>query len=101
MPVDNASERADALGLVLDDRLQEFEVGRPEIATERGGLLDCERRLSRRDVLAGVERGESLLSSLRSEYEAAVNMNAPVAHSESFLRQFLERDDTDIERRET
>jgi hypothetical protein len=30
-----------------------------------------------------------------------VNMNAPVAHSESFLRQFLERDDTDIERRET
>lgn len=25
-----------------------------------------------------------------AEYEAAVNMNAPVAHTESFLRQFLD-----------
>lgn len=39
-----------------------------------------------------------------AEYEAAVNMNAPVAHSENFLRQFVtddaSADTTDITTRD-
>ena len=55
MAVNDSGEFTDALGFVVCDRLEQFEVRRPEDLTKRLEVFNRERRRLRVDTLASIE----------------------------------------------